>query len=90
VAFEDPRITSEEKDATILELRHASETTRADLEREKKRVEGKSPPQILCLSLGFAEIRSRLVCFSLSGLRTALGMSTTQEEVLQVAYGSSQ
>jgi hypothetical protein len=50
VAFEDLRITGEEKDASILELRQADETTRANLEMEKQ-VEGKSP-QTLCLSIG--------------------------------------
>jgi hypothetical protein len=50
VAFEDLRITGEEKDASILELRQAAETTRANLEMEKQ-VEGKSP-QTLCLSIG--------------------------------------
>jgi hypothetical protein len=46
VAFEDLRITGEEKDASILELRQADETTRANLEMEKQ-VEGKSPPNPL-------------------------------------------
>jgi hypothetical protein len=42
------------------------------------------------LSLGFAEIRSRLIYLLFSGLRAALGTSTTQAEALQVAYNSSQ
>jgi hypothetical protein len=36
MAYEDLRITGEEKDASILELRQAPETARADLEKEKK------------------------------------------------------
>jgi hypothetical protein len=35
-------------------------------------------------------IRSGLTCLLLSGLRTALGTSTTQVEVLRTAYNSSQ
>jgi hypothetical protein len=44
VAFKDLRITTEEKDATILEVRETAETARADVEMEKKQVEGRSPP----------------------------------------------
>jgi hypothetical protein len=84
------RNASEEKDATILELRQAAETMCAALEAEKKKIEGKSPLSILCLPLGFAEIRSRLIFFSFSGLRATLGTSATQEEALQAAYNSSQ
>jgi hypothetical protein len=35
VAFEDLWITGEEKDSSILELRWAAKTARADLEKEK-------------------------------------------------------
>jgi hypothetical protein len=42
VSYEELRNASEEKDATILELQQAAEITRADLEMEKKQVEGKS------------------------------------------------
>jgi Tfp pilus assembly protein PilO len=51
VAFEDLRITDEEKDASILQLQQEAETARADLEKEKKQVEGKLP-RALCLSVG--------------------------------------
>jgi hypothetical protein len=36
VSYEDQRQDGEEKDATILELQRAAETTRADLKTEKK------------------------------------------------------
>jgi hypothetical protein len=58
VSFEELWNAGEEKDATILELQQATETARANLETEKKQVEGKSSLSILFLSLGFAEIRS--------------------------------
>jgi hypothetical protein len=88
MAFEDLRFTSE-KDASILELRQAAETALTDLEKEKKRAEGKLPPQILCLSIGLfhRDLLSTYFLF-LSGLRSALGTSTTQVEVLQAAYDS--
>jgi DNA repair exonuclease SbcCD ATPase subunit len=91
VSFEELCNAGEEKYATILELQQAAETAHAALETEKKQVKGKFPLSILLLFLGFVEIRSQLVCFFLlSGLQTALGMSTTQVEALQVAYNSSQ
>jgi hypothetical protein len=58
VSFEELWKAGEEKDATILKLQQATETTRENLETEKKQVEGKSSLSILFLSLGFAEIRS--------------------------------
>jgi hypothetical protein len=91
VAFKDLRITSEEKDASILELKQEVETARTDLEKEKKQVEGKLPLELFTYRLAdFTKIRSRLIFFSLSGLQTALGTSTTQAEVLLVDYNSSQ
>jgi chromosome segregation ATPase len=42
VSHEDLRQASEEKDATILDLQQAAETTRMALEAEKKQVEGES------------------------------------------------
>jgi Tfp pilus assembly protein PilO len=44
VSFVELRIAKKEKNTSILELRQAAETTRADLEKEKKQVEGNSPP----------------------------------------------
>jgi hypothetical protein len=90
VSFEELQSAGEEKDVTILELQQAAETARADLETEKKLVEGMSPLSIHHLSLEFTEIHSRLICLLLSGMRTSLGTSTTQAEALQVAYNSSQ
>jgi chromosome segregation ATPase len=42
VSHEDLRQASEEKDATILDLQQAAETTHMALEAEKKQVEGES------------------------------------------------
>jgi hypothetical protein len=75
--FEKLRNTGEEKDATILELRQAAETACMALEKEKKQVEDKSLLSSPCLSLEFAEIRSRLIFFSFSGLLATLGTSAT-------------
>jgi hypothetical protein len=41
VSFEELHSADEEKGATILELQQAAETARADLEMERKHVEGK-------------------------------------------------
>jgi hypothetical protein len=51
MAFEDLRIADEEKDASVLQLQQEAKTARADLEKEKKQVEGKLP-RALCLSVG--------------------------------------
>jgi hypothetical protein len=51
VSFEELWNTGEEKDVTILKLQQTVETARADLETEKKQVEGKSFFSILCLPL---------------------------------------
>jgi hypothetical protein len=80
--FEELRSASEEEDATILELQQAAETTHT--------VKGESPLSILYLQLGFVKIRSRLTFFLFSGLRAALGTSSTLAEALQAAYNSSQ
>jgi hypothetical protein len=45
MAFEDLRVTSEEKDASILQMRQEAETAHMDLKKEKKQVEGKVPPE---------------------------------------------
>jgi hypothetical protein len=58
------------------------------LETGKKQVAGKTSLSIL-LPLRFVEICSRLT-FLFLDLRSALGTSTTQTEVLQAAYNSSQ
>jgi hypothetical protein len=45
VAFENLRITGEEKDASILQLRQEAEPSRVHLEKEKKQVEGELSPE---------------------------------------------
>jgi hypothetical protein len=45
MAFEDLRVTSEEKDASILQMRQEAETAHMDLKKEKKQVKGKVPPE---------------------------------------------
>jgi hypothetical protein len=51
VSFEELQSVGEEKDTSILDLQLMVKTARADLEKEKKQVEGKSPPSTLCLSI---------------------------------------
>jgi hypothetical protein len=68
VSFEELQSAGEEKDTSILELQHAAETARADLEKEKKQVEGKSHPEpFVYRSVCFAEICFRHISFSLPG-----------------------
>jgi hypothetical protein len=70
VSYEDQRQAGKEKDATILDLQRAAETTRAALETEKKQVEGKSPfPPFACW-LGLFGIRSQF-WFTFSVFRLA-------------------
>jgi hypothetical protein len=53
VSFEELQSVGEEKDTSILDLQLMVKTARADLEKEKKQVEGKSPPSTPCLSISF-------------------------------------
>jgi hypothetical protein len=50
VSYEDQRQASKEKDAMILDLQKAVETTRTTLEMEKKQVEGESSFSVFRLS----------------------------------------
>jgi hypothetical protein len=90
VAFEDLRIAGKEKDASVLQLQWEAEAARADLEKEKKQVEGKLwPPSPLFVNWFHRDsLLTRL--FFLPGPWTAPGVSATQAEVLQTAYNSSQ
>jgi myosin heavy subunit len=92
VSHEDLREAVEEQEGTILVLQQASETTRAALETEKKKVEGESPLSAFRLSAWFVWDLLPIFVFRLwfSGLRTTLGNSTTQAQAVQMAYNSSQ
>jgi hypothetical protein len=79
VSYEDQRQAGEEKDATILDLQRAAETTCAALETERRQVEGESFfPLLVCWPNSFGDpLPAKFVLLS-SGLWTALRMSTTQ------------
>jgi DNA repair exonuclease SbcCD ATPase subunit len=79
ISHEDLRQAQE---ATVLNLQRQAQEARQSLEGEKKQVEGE-------FFLGFAPNFVSL-CLWLSGLRTAMGNMTTQTEVVQMAYNSSQ
>jgi chromosome segregation ATPase len=93
VSHEDLRQSLEEQETTVLNLLQAAEDTRASLEAERKEVEGGlSFACLLACCFVFLGIRSQffVFCLWLSGLRVALGNSTTQAQAVQTAYNSSQ
>jgi hypothetical protein len=82
-SYEDQRQASEEKDAAILDLQRAAETARAALDTEKKQVEGELFfPLFICWPNMFGDSLPAKFVLLFSGLRTALGMSTTQAQVI--------
>jgi myosin heavy subunit len=93
ISHEDLHQFLEEQEATVLDLRRKAEEARKALEVEKKQVEG----ELLSICFSFCRFVFRgfapnflLLCLSLSGSRTTLGNTTTQAEVVQTAYNSSQ
>jgi hypothetical protein len=68
----------------ILGLQQAAETVRVALESEKKQVGGESPLFTFCLLIWFAWDPLPIFgfCSWFSGLRNALGNSTTQAEAV--------
>jgi chromosome segregation ATPase len=84
VSLVDQRQVVEEQEATILGLQQVAETARVALEMEKKQVEGESPLFTFCLLIRFAWDPLPIFgfCSWFSGLRNALGNSTTQAESL--------
>jgi hypothetical protein len=93
ISHEDLRQSLEEQEASFLKLQHQAEKARQSLEGEKKQVEGELAftrfPLVGSFFLGFAP-NFVFLCSWLPGLRTALGHATTQAEVVQAAYNSSQ
>jgi hypothetical protein len=93
ISHKDLRQSLEEQEATVLYLQRQAEEARQSLEEEKKQVEGEFAFARFSLVnfffLGFAPNFVSL-CSWLSGLQTALGNMTTQAEVVQTAYNSSQ
>jgi chromosome segregation ATPase len=93
ISHEDLRQSLEEQEATVHDLQRQAEDSRKSLEGEKKQVEGEFT--FVCFFArrfvfrGFA-LNFVFICSWLSGLRTALGNTTTQAEAVQVAYNSSQ
>jgi hypothetical protein len=91
VSYEDLHQAGEKKDVAILDLQQAAETVRAALETEKKQVEGKLLFLLFaCWPSSFGDPLLAKFVFLLSGMRTALGASTTQAQAIQTAYNSSQ
>jgi hypothetical protein len=93
ISHEDLRQSLEEQEATVCDLQHQAEEARRSLEGEKKQVEGEFTfvRFFACRFVlwGFAP-NFVFLCWWLSGLRAALGNTTTQAEALQMAYNSSQ
>jgi hypothetical protein len=93
ISHEDLRQSLEEQEATVHDLRREAEEARKALEVEKKLVKGELVS--VCFSAcrfvfrGFAS-NFLFLRLWLSGLRTALGNTTTQAEAVQTAYNSSQ
>jgi peptidoglycan hydrolase CwlO-like protein len=93
ISHEDLRQSLEEQEATVHDLQRQAEEARKSLEGEKKQVEGEFTfvRFFTCQFVlwGFAP-NFVFLCSWLSGLRTALGNTTTQAEAVQTAYNSSQ
>jgi hypothetical protein len=93
ISHEDLCQSLKEQETTARDLRREAEEARKALEVEKKQVEG----ELVFVRFfacrfafwGFAP-NFPFLCSLLSGLRTALGNTTTQAEAVQTAYNSSQ
>jgi chromosome segregation ATPase len=79
VSYEDPRQSLVEQEATVLSLWQAAEDMRKALDLEKKQVEGESPLSTFRLLVWFIwdPLPILVFCSWFSGLRNALGNSTT-------------
>jgi F0F1-type ATP synthase membrane subunit b/b' len=92
ISHEDLRQSLEEQEATVGDLRREAEEACKALDSERKQVEG----DLHFYSFSFVDLAcSRSTpdfCYFVvgSGLRTALGNTTTQAEAVQTAYNSSQ
>jgi hypothetical protein len=85
VSLADARQSLEEQETMVLSLQHTTEDARQALEAEKKQVEGElSSIRSLICRFAFLGIRSQLSfsCSWFSGLRTALGNTTTHAEAM--------
>jgi hypothetical protein len=93
ISHEDLRQSLEEQEATVHDLQRKAEEARKSLEGEKRQVEDELTfvRFFACRFVfwGFAP-NFVFLCSWLSGLRTALGNTTTQAEAVQTAYNSSQ
>jgi hypothetical protein len=92
ISHEDLRQSLEEQEASFLKLQRQAEEACQSLEGEKKQVEGEFAFARLSLvdSFFWDSLPTCFLCSWLSGLRTALGHTTTQAEVVQAAYKSFQ
>jgi hypothetical protein len=90
VSYEDLHQAGEDKDVAILDLQRAVETARTALETEKKQVQGKLLILLFaCWPSLFGNPLPAKFAFLLSGQRTALRVSTTQAQAIQIVYNSS-
>jgi D-Tyr-tRNAtyr deacylase len=93
ISHEDLRQSVEEQEASVLKLQCQAEEARQSFEGKKKQVKGEFAfAHFSLVDLFFSGFAPNFVslCSWLSDLQTALGNMTTQAEVVQTAYNSSQ
>jgi hypothetical protein len=93
ISHEDLRQSLEEQEVTVHDLRRDAEEVRKALNSERKQVKGEllfGPFSFVDLSCSGSAPDFCFFVVGFSGLRTALGNTTTQAEAVQTAYNSSQ
>jgi hypothetical protein len=93
ISHEDLRPSLQEQEATVHDLRREAEEGRKSLDSERKQVEGElrfRPSSFVDLACSGSAPDFCFFVIGFSGLRTALGNTTTQAEAVQTAYNSSQ
>jgi D-Tyr-tRNAtyr deacylase len=93
ISHKDLRQSFEEQEASVLKLRRQAEDARQSLEGEKKQVEGEfASARLSLIDLFFLGFTPNFVPSSFVAFRLAdrPGNMTTQAEVAQTAYNSSQ
>jgi hypothetical protein len=93
ISHKDLHQSLEEQEATVHDLRREAEEARKSLDSERKQVKGElrfCPLSFVDLACSGSAPDFRFFVVGFAGLRTALGNTTTQAEVVQTAYNSSQ
>jgi hypothetical protein len=93
ISHEDLRPSLKEQEATVHDLRREAEEGRKSVDSERKQVEGElrfCPFSFVDLACSGSAPDFCFFVVGFSGLRTALGNTTTQAEAVQTAYNSSQ